>query len=75
MITKGMHEGGNDYIPLPVYFFLSSFLFTVSKYSWMFDVILLRMEVFYHNIHSRYQAIDGVTRYLFTNRVLLISYS
>lgn len=41
----------------------------------MFDVILLRMEVFYHNIHSRYQAIDGVTRYLFTNRVLLISYS
>lgn len=30
----------------------------------MFDVILLRMEVFYHNIHSRYQAIDGVTRYL-----------
>lgn len=60
-----MHQGGNDYIPLLVYFFfLFPFFSTVSKYSWMFDVILLRMEVFYHNIHSRYQAIDGVTRYL-----------
>lgn len=45
-------------------FFFFFFFSTVSKYSWMFDVILLRMEVFYHNIHSRYQAIDGVTRYL-----------
>lgn len=49
------------YLSLFTFFFFFS---TVSKYSWMFDVILLRMEVFYHNIHSRYQAIDGVTRYL-----------